>query len=50
MKDRNGGYTRIVKTGTRRGDESEMCILQWVTATVAEKPAPEAKEPAKEVK
>ena len=50
MKDRKGGYTRIVKLGTRKGDASEMCILQWVTATVAEKPAAEAKEPAKEVK
>ena len=49
MKDRKGGYTRIVKLGTRRGDAAEMCILQWVTA--AEAAAPEAeKEPAKEVK
>ena len=49
MKDRKGGYTRIVKLATRKGDGAETCILQWVTATVAEKPA-EAKEPAKEVK
>ena len=32
MKDRRGGYTRIVKTGTRKGDAAEMCVLQWVTA------------------
>ncbi len=32
MKDRKGGYTRIVKLGTRRGDAAEMCVLQWVTA------------------
>ena len=48
MKDRKGGYTRIVKLGTRRGDAAEMCILQWVTA--AEAAAPAAEEPAKEVK
>ena len=48
MKDRKGGYTRIVKLGTRRGDAAEMCILQWVTA--GEAAAPQAEEPAKEVK
>ena len=47
MKDRKGGYTRIVKLGTRRGDAAEMCVLQWVTAEApAETPAPAA-EPAK---
>ena len=28
--DRNGGYTRIVRIGPRRGDAAEMAILQLV--------------------
>ena len=28
--DRNGGYTRIIKMGPRRGDGSEMAILELV--------------------
>ena len=28
--NRDGGYTRIVKLGTRRGDAAEMCVLAWV--------------------
>lgn len=27
---RSGGYTRIIKTGYRRGDASPMCILEMV--------------------
>ncbi len=49
MKDRKGGYTRIVKLGARKGDGAEMCILQWVTAGEPAE-APKAEEPAKEVK
>ena len=30
MKDRQGGYTRMVKLGKRMSDSSEMCILEWV--------------------
>lgn len=30
MKDRAGGYTRVVKLGKRMSDSSEMCILEWV--------------------
>jgi len=52
MDGRNGGYTRILKLGTRRGDGSDMCLLQWVVlpvkaeAVVAEA-APEAAEAKK---
>lgn len=27
---RNGGYTRVIKTGFRRGDSAPMAIIEWV--------------------
>lgn len=27
---RNGGYTRVIKTGFRRGDAAPMAIISWV--------------------
>ena len=28
--DRNGGYTRVIRTGARRGDAAEMAIIELV--------------------
>ena len=49
MEGRNGGYTRILKIGTRKGDGAPMAILQWVTAPEAkdaEAPKAEGAAPA----
>ena len=49
QKDRNGGYTRIVKMHQRQGDASQLAILEWVDMPiVAEEPKAEA--PAEETK
>lgn len=43
FKDRQGGYTRIVRLGRRGSDSSEMCLLEWVNYIPQ---APKKKKPA----
>ncbi|QZT38557.1 50S ribosomal protein L17 [Halosquirtibacter xylanolyticus] len=47
VADRPGGYTRILKTGNRLGDNAEMCIIELVDYNEAMLAAKDAKPEAK---
>lgn len=47
FKDRNGGYTRIYRIGTRRGDGTEMAYVEYLNeALVSQTPEKTEKKPA----
>jgi len=45
QKERNGGYTRIIRLSQRQGDAAELAILEWVDIGVVEPEAPKAEKP-----
>ena len=47
VADRPGGYTRILKTGFRQGDNAEMCIIEFVDYNETYTQAKETKKASK---
>lgn len=51
FKDRNGGYTRIIRTRRRQGDAAEMAVIELLGAeSKPEEKKEEKKSPAKKAK
>ncbi|MBP3741356.1 MAG: 50S ribosomal protein L17 [Treponema sp.] len=47
MKERNGGYTRVLKLGYRQGDAADVVILELVDYKLEDESNAEEKKPAK---
>ncbi len=49
FKDRNGGYTRIIKAGFRYGDNAPMAIIEFVDRDIEAKKVDKKKKDIKKV-
>ncbi|MBM3812368.1 MAG: 50S ribosomal protein L17 [Acidimicrobiia bacterium] len=47
---RNGGYTRIVRLGPRKGDGAEQCLLELVGSTLVKRAAERARRKEEKLK